>query len=146
MLAHRRVEAPGGGAVRLPPERKTQHRIADRAGHHDGIADPRARARHHPAVRDEPERRNGDHRRPRRAVGIAAEQRAAIALGILAEVTRRTNRRLLAIVDVMAGPERGALLVRERFERDGRTAEVESGYCLRSFWIRASTLTCPRLP
>ncbi len=47
------------------------------------------------------------------------------ALGILAEVTRRTNRRLLAIVDVMAGPERGALLVRERFERDGRTAEVE---------------------
>ena len=49
----------------------------------------------------------------------------AAALGILAEVTRRTNRRLLAIVDVMAGPERGALLVRERFERDGRTAEVE---------------------
>ena len=47
------------------------------------------------------------------------------ALGILAEVTRRTNRKLLAIVDVMAGPERGALLVRERFERDGRTAEVE---------------------
>ena len=38
---------------------------------------------------------------------------------------RRTNRRLLAIIDVMAGPERGALLVRERFERDGRTAEVE---------------------
>ena len=29
------------------------------------------------------------------------------------------------IVDVMAGAERGALLVRERFERDGRTAEVE---------------------
>ena len=49
----------------------------------------------------------------------------AAALGALAEVTRRTNRRLLAIVDLMAGPERGALLVRERFERDGRTAEVE---------------------
>jgi uncharacterized protein len=49
----------------------------------------------------------------------------AAALAILAEVTRRTNRRLLAIVDVMAGPERGALLVRERFERDGKTAEVE---------------------
>jgi ketosteroid isomerase-like protein len=49
----------------------------------------------------------------------------AAALGVLAEVTRRTNRKLLAIVDVMAGPERGALLVRERFERDGRTAEVE---------------------
>ena len=49
----------------------------------------------------------------------------AAALVILAEVTRRTNRQLLAITDVMAGPERGALLVRERFERDGRTAELE---------------------
>ncbi|WP_065750176.1 nuclear transport factor 2 family protein [Bradyrhizobium paxllaeri] len=49
----------------------------------------------------------------------------AAALGILAEVTRRTNRKLFAIVDIMAGPERGALLVRERFERDGKTAEVE---------------------
>jgi uncharacterized protein len=47
------------------------------------------------------------------------------ALAILAEVTRRTNRRLLGVVDIMAGPERGALLVRERFSRDGRSAEVE---------------------
>ena len=56
---------------------------------------------------------SGDHR------GKAA------ALGILAEVTRRTNRKLLAIVDIMAGADRGALLVRERFERDGKAAEVE---------------------
>jgi ketosteroid isomerase-like protein len=49
----------------------------------------------------------------------------ARALAILAEVTSRTNRRLLTIVDVMAGPERGALLVRERFERDGKVAELE---------------------
>ena len=49
----------------------------------------------------------------------------ATALGILTEVTRRTNRRLLAIIDIMAGPERGALLVREHLERDGRTADVE---------------------
>jgi ketosteroid isomerase-like protein len=47
------------------------------------------------------------------------------ALTILAEVTRRTHRRLSGIVDVMAGPERGALLVREIFQRDGKTAEVE---------------------
>ena len=47
------------------------------------------------------------------------------ALAILAEVTRRTSRRLLGIVDIMAGPERGALLVREVFNRDGRAAEVE---------------------
>jgi ketosteroid isomerase-like protein len=49
----------------------------------------------------------------------------AAALAILAEVTRRTDRKLVAIVDVMAGPQRGALLVRERFHRDGKTAEVE---------------------
>jgi ketosteroid isomerase-like protein len=47
------------------------------------------------------------------------------ALAILAEVTRRTNRRLLGIVDIMAGPERGALQVREIFNRDGKAAEVE---------------------
>jgi uncharacterized protein len=47
------------------------------------------------------------------------------ALAILAEVTRRTNRKLSGIVDIMAGPERGALLVREIFQRDGNTAEVE---------------------
>jgi uncharacterized protein len=49
----------------------------------------------------------------------------AAALAVLAEVTRRTNRKLLAIVDVLAGPERGALLVRERFERDRKRTEVE---------------------
>jgi ketosteroid isomerase-like protein len=47
------------------------------------------------------------------------------ALAILAEVTRRTKRKLSGIVDVMAGAERGALLVREIFQRDGKTAEVE---------------------
>ena len=47
------------------------------------------------------------------------------SLAILAEVTRRTNRKLLGIVDIMAGPERGALLVRELFSRDEKAAEVE---------------------
>lgn len=47
------------------------------------------------------------------------------ALAILIEVTRRTNRKLIAIVDIMAGPERGAILVRESFTRDGKVAEVE---------------------
>ena len=49
----------------------------------------------------------------------------AASLAILAEVTRRTNRKLLGIIDIMAGPERGALLVRERFERGGEVAEFE---------------------
>jgi uncharacterized protein len=47
------------------------------------------------------------------------------AFTALAEVARRTNRKLLDVVDVMAGPRRGAVLVREQFSRDGRTAEVE---------------------
>jgi len=57
---------------------------------------------------------------------LAGDHRGKMAsLAILAEVTRRTNRKLLGIVDIMAGPERGALLVRELFERDGKAAEFE---------------------
>jgi len=57
---------------------------------------------------------------------LAGDHRGKMAsLAILAEVTRRTNRKLLAVIDIMAGPERGALLVRERFERDGKIAELE---------------------
>jgi len=57
---------------------------------------------------------------------LAGDHRGkAAALSILAEVTRRTNRKLLGIIGIMAGPERGGLLVRERFERDGKSAEFE---------------------
>ncbi|MFB9263310.1 nuclear transport factor 2 family protein [Bradyrhizobium erythrophlei] len=49
----------------------------------------------------------------------------AAALSILAEVTRHTNRKLVRIVDMMVGAERGGLLVREMFERGGGTVEVE---------------------
>jgi ketosteroid isomerase-like protein len=47
------------------------------------------------------------------------------ALAALAEIGRRANRKLLGIDDVMAGPRRGAVLVRELFSRDGKTAELE---------------------
>ena len=49
----------------------------------------------------------------------------AAALAALAEVRRRTSRRLVAILDVMAGPERTAVVAREHFARAGREAEVE---------------------
>jgi uncharacterized protein len=49
----------------------------------------------------------------------------AAALAALAEVARRTNRKLLGVDDIMAGPQRGAMLARELFSRDGRTAELE---------------------
>ena len=49
----------------------------------------------------------------------------AAALGVLAEVARRASRKLLGIDDILAGPQRGAILAREVFSRDGRTAEFE---------------------
>jgi uncharacterized protein len=55
--------------------------------------------------------------------GVHAGKSAALA--ILIEFTRRANRKLISIVDVMTGPELGAILVRERFARDSKTAEVE---------------------
>ena len=45
----------------------------------------------------------------------------ARALQVLAEFSRRTRRRLLAIVATMAGPERGAIVARESFG----TVEIE---------------------
>jgi ketosteroid isomerase-like protein len=55
--------------------------------------------------------------------GVHRGKKAAFAA--LTEVARRANRKLLGIEDIMAGPRRGAILVRELFSRDSRTAEVE---------------------
>jgi ketosteroid isomerase-like protein len=55
--------------------------------------------------------------------GIHAGKPAALAA--LAELRRRASRRLVAILDVMAGSERTSVVVREHFARDGREAEVE---------------------
>jgi len=49
----------------------------------------------------------------------------AAALATLAEFSRRTNRRLSAIVAVMAGPDRGAIIAREVFRKGEETAELE---------------------
>ncbi len=47
------------------------------------------------------------------------------ALATLAKLARRTNRRLIEIVDVMAGPNRAVIVAREQFERGGRITELE---------------------
>jgi uncharacterized protein len=49
----------------------------------------------------------------------------AAALTTLAQFSARTGRKLIAIVDVMAGPARAVVIARESFERDGRHAEFE---------------------
>ncbi|MFZ5733605.1 MAG: nuclear transport factor 2 family protein [Pseudomonadota bacterium] len=49
----------------------------------------------------------------------------AAALTALAKFSQRTGRKLLGIIDVMAGPERATVIARESFDRDGRKAELE---------------------
>jgi uncharacterized protein len=49
----------------------------------------------------------------------------ANAIKVLIEFGRRTNRRLLDIIEVMAGPQRAAVIAREAFERGGQRAELE---------------------
>lgn len=48
-----------------------------------------------------------------------------VALKILAEVSRRSNRKLEAIIDVMAGEQRATVIVRERFQRGEDVAVLE---------------------
>ncbi|MBI1238167.1 MAG: nuclear transport factor 2 family protein [Alphaproteobacteria bacterium] len=47
------------------------------------------------------------------------------AFTALAEIVRRTNRTLVEIVDVMAGPKRGAIIAREEMEKNGEAHEIE---------------------
>lgn len=47
------------------------------------------------------------------------------ALAALAEFRRRTGRKLVAIVDVMAGPERAVVIAREHFDNGALIADVE---------------------
>ncbi|KGB54416.1 Ketosteroid isomerase-related protein [Sphingopyxis sp. LC81] len=55
--------------------------------------------------------------------GVHAGKVAALA--VLADFSRRTGRRLLDIVDVMAGPRRGAIVARERLGLGDAAVEVE---------------------
>lgn len=46
------------------------------------------------------------------------------SLATLADVSRRAKRSLVEIIDVMAGPRRAALVVREHFARDAEEATL----------------------
>jgi uncharacterized protein len=66
----------------------------------------------------------------------------AASLKVLGEVSRRTKRRLLKIVDILAGPERGALIAREMVTHRGAELEIERLFlyrvadgCLRECWL-----------
>jgi hypothetical protein len=61
----------------------------------------------------------GDHPLAGDHVGLVA------ALATLAEVSRRTRRRLVRIVDVTAGAQRAVVIAREAFERDGVVTELD---------------------
>jgi uncharacterized protein len=47
------------------------------------------------------------------------------ALAALADFTRRTERQLVAVVDVMAGAERGVVIAREALGKGAERVEVE---------------------
>lgn len=49
----------------------------------------------------------------------------AAALGVLGDFSRRTNRKLVEIVSVMAGDTRGAIIAREQLGPDDARIEVE---------------------
>ena len=56
---------------------------------------------------------------------LAVDHRGrSAALRVLSDVSRRTNRRLVAISDVRAGRRRGASVARDAFPRETLTAEV----------------------
>jgi ketosteroid isomerase-like protein len=47
------------------------------------------------------------------------------AQATLRALAQRATRRLLAVVDVMAGPQRACMVARERFTRDGESHDLE---------------------
>lgn len=47
------------------------------------------------------------------------------ALAAMAEISRRSGRRLVEVMEVLPGVRRSVLVVRESFHRDDLTAEVE---------------------
>ena len=57
---------------------------------------------------------------------LSGEHRGLAAmLEAMGRLRRRTERRLLAVVDVMVGAQRGCIVLREAFMRDGQTHEIE---------------------
>ena len=49
----------------------------------------------------------------------------AASLKALAEISRRTRRRLVKIVDILAGADRGVLIAREMVTHQGKDIEIE---------------------
>ena len=49
----------------------------------------------------------------------------AAALAAMAEISKRSGRRLVEVMEVLPGVRRSVLVVRESFRRDDLTAEVE---------------------
>ena len=108
MVALRVAERPGRAFTQHQPERG----IADAAGDEDEIARARTGAAHHGARRHAADHGDGNHDRPGRAVGVAAEQRAAEGFGIGAQALR--ERREPGLADVLRQRERDEEAERRR--------------------------------
>ena len=49
----------------------------------------------------------------------------AACLAVLKQIRDKTNRKLLEILDVQAGQRFGLVIARERFERNGKSVDIE---------------------
>ena len=90
-------QRPTLSRLRIEPQREPERSVADGAGDDDAVARSRTPARAHGAARQRAEDRDRNRHRSRRANGIAAEERTAERLGILAQPAR--ERREPAIAD-----------------------------------------------
>ena len=89
-------EPPALGQFAVAAQLYPQRRIADRAGHDDTVPGLGGRTPHHLSVRHQPESRDRSRRKSWRLVRVAAEQRTAVARGILAEPSgKRGDPRLV---------------------------------------------------
>ena len=96
MPALRIAELPGRAHVSFFAQRKSERGVADGAAHEHAVAHLGAGAAHHGAFRYAAEHGDGDRDRPRRAVGVAAEQRAAEQDGVAAQPFRKSGEPVVA--------------------------------------------------
>ena len=60
-----------------------------------------------------------------RSALAGAHRGKAACLAVLKQVRERTNRKLIAIRDIMAGETFAVIIAVERFERDGKAIDIE---------------------
>ena len=128
MLALRLGQLP----VLALAHRKPERGVADGARNEDAVAGLGAGAAHHGALRHAAEHRDRDRDRPGRAVGIAAEQRAAVEHGVAAQAFGKVGEPTLADIGRQREAEQEAERLGALRRQVGQVhAQRLAGYVLR---------------